>query len=555
MTTGTLARIPRDIRPRIRWGTGTAIDTSAYDDVSSYYLNSPGISVDGIGRDQDRAYSPGKAPALELTLSNHDGTFSPGGPLAVFLGRGPETTLEIDHGVDVLSDADDVLGDDLGVLGDGSSTWTLFSGFANSMEQAINRSSPASVAVSALGVSSSLLVRTKPTTILYESIRTDQAVTIILDAVGWDAATRVIDTGSTTLLYFWLNGDLTGRDALERIRAAEGAGACWYEDGDGNLHFQGRDFREDNPSSNTVQWVFSDGVISGNPTGDDPLTLGDAVDVLGDGPLENPLFHVGEPSYTMNPDEIVKTVVQAVNVRTPTPTQTIGTERMKIWEYGGPLVLSNNEVRDVKVTSSDPFKSAVTPVLATDYSVAVGSLVSVSLLATSGQTIVSRWTAGAAGCTLNGPTSAGPQVRAISLPVTTTLPVTSTVNTASASARTNEEGPTDLGAWAEVEPLAMLDVVNERALRYQRGRPQIAFQVQNIDAAHLYAMLTLRVSDRIQFIHTHALLNIVAWVEQINYLIAPGGGLITVTVGCEQVFDISGGVFDTARFDIDSFGI
>jgi hypothetical protein len=101
----------------------------------------------------------------------------------------------------------------------------------------------------------------------------------------------------------------------------------------------------------------------------------------------------------------------------------------------------------------------------------------------------------------------------------------------------------------------MLDVVNERALRYQRGRPQITFQVVNLDASHLYAMLMLRPSDRVRFIHTHAVLNIVAWAEQVHYVIAPGGGLITMTVGCEQVFDLSGGVFDTARFDVDVFGI
>jgi hypothetical protein len=418
MATAAIPRTPRAIRPTILWSTGTVIDTSAYDDVSRYYLNNPGIIVDGIGRDQARAYAPGKAPALELTLSNHDGTFSPGGPLQNFLGRGPEVSLDIDHGVDVLVDADDVLVDASDQLVDGVFMQRLFSGFANTMDQTINRRAPATVSVSALGVSSSLLVRAKPTTILYESITTDEAVTILLDAIGWDADSRVIDTDSaTTLTHFWLNGDMTGRDVLERLRAAEGAGACWYEDADGNLHWEGRDFRLNNTRSNTVQWVFSDGVTSGTATVDDPAYLVDDVGILVDGPLAHPLFFTGEPQYTQNPDEIVKAVTQTVNVRTATSTQ-------KIWEYGGPLVLTNNEVRDIEVTSSDPFKSAVTPLAATDYTVAAGSLASVSLLTTSGQTIVSRWTAGASGATINGVTSNGPQVRAVSLPVTTTIPIT-----------------------------------------------------------------------------------------------------------------------------------
>ena len=542
--TAALGRIAT-YRPVIVWGTGTVLDTSAYDTVSRYYLNTPGLRVDGIGRDQIRAYAPPKAPSFDLTLSNHDGTFSPGGPLQNFLGRGPQTYLEVAYGTDVLTDATDVLVDADDQLVDGTTTFRLFDGTAISMPQKIDN--PASVQVTALGSTATLLVGKKPITTLYQSITTDAAITAILDWCGWDAAKRTVSTGSTTLLYWWLNGQTTAIAAINALLAAEGAGACAYEDGNGYFHYEGRTFRDTNPHSAETQWVFSDGVSSGDAIVDDEHFLVDATDVLVDGPLVAPLFHVVPAQYTSNPDEVVAAVTATVNVRTATATQ-------KIWEYGTTLTLTASQVLDIEVTSSDPFRSAVTPVAATDYSVSAGSLVSVVLLSTSGQTIVSRWTAGAAGATILGVTSNGPQVRAVSLPVTSALPVNSTVSTSSTD-RTQAQDPLVLGLWPEIERNGALDTVNSFALRYRRERRQVVFQTVNIDAAHMYAILNMRISDRVQFIHSRAELNIVAWIEQLTYTIAPGGGLITLTVGCEQVFDLNAGLFDTAKYDIDVFGV
>lgn len=548
--TAALSRIAT-YTPTIVWGTGTAIDTSAYDDVSRYYLNESGLVINGIGRDQIRAYAPPKAPSFDLTLANYDGTFAPGGPLQNFLGRGPAVFLDVSYGTDVLVDADDVLVDAADQLADGYMTRRFFDGTAISMPQKIDN--PASVSVTALGSMATLLVGKKPLTILYENITTDQAITAILDWCGWSATKRAISTSSTTLLYWWLNGQTTALAAINMLLAAEGAGACAYEDGDGVFHWEGRAFRETNPRSVTTQWIFSDGVTSGNATVDDEMVLTDANDVLVDGPLVDPLFHVVPAQYMSNPDEVVAAVTATVNVRTPT-------EPMAIWEYGGTLTLTANQVLDVLVTSSDPFKDAITPVAdgvgpePYDYVVTDGSLVSVALLSTSGQTITSRWTAGASGATILGVTSAGPQVRAVSLPVTSILPVQSTVST-DTSARTQAQDPLTLALWPEVERNGALDIVNSFVLRYRRERRQAQFQVVNLDMAHMYAILNMRISDRVQFIHTRADLNIVTWAEQLAYMIAPGGGLIMLTIGAEQVFDLHGGVFDTAQYDVDVFGL
>jgi hypothetical protein len=253
---------------------------------------------------------------------------------------------------------------------------------------------------------------------------------------------------------------------------------------------------------------------------------------------------------------VVRTVAATINARVPTSTQ-------KVWEYGSTLTLAANQVLDLYPTDSDPFKSAVTPVGPTlgttgsgmDYTVSAGSLAAVALLTTSGQTVTLRLTAGASGATVLGTTSNGIQLRAVSLPAIAAQTVTSTVDTDTDALRTHPKDPYVLPCWPEIERNAMLDIVNSMALRYRRERRQITFQVQNIDADHMRAILNLRISDRVQFVHTHGVLNEPLWVEQLHYDVSPGGGLITMTVGTERVFDLTGGKFNEDKFDIGVFGL
>lgn len=542
MATDPLPRIATYL-PLIQWGTGTGIDTSNFDDVSGYYLNTPGLVVDGLGRDQIRAYSPPKAPAFDLTLSNHDGRFSPGGILGNFLGRGPAVTLDAFWGPDVLDNAPDVGANDSTYLANGRQTVSLFNGIADDMPQSISRGQR-QVQVRALGTFA-LLVDTKPTTPLYESIRTDQAITIILDAAGWPSDKRSLDTGDTTILYWWLNGQTDCVSALNAIIAAEGAGGCAYEDGDGVFHFEGRQYRTNADRSLTTQYVFYDGPLGNNALANDQFVTANDPNTPANG-IANILLHIIPASYQSNPDEVVRSVTATVNVRTATST-------MKVWEYGSTLTLTANQVLDIKASSTSPFKSAITPAAATDYTVSAGSLVGVTLLATSGQTVSIRLVAGASGATVLGVTSNGIQLRAVSLPVTSTVPITSTVDTSQASARSRPKD-LDISLWPEMAPNQALDLVNSMAIRYERERRQITFQVANIDAAHMQAMLNARVSDKIRFVHRFAGLNETYWIEQIHHEISPGGGFHVTTFGCERTFDIIGGRYNAARYDLDVYG-
>src|SRR6266496_1464834 len=107
MTTAPLPRLA-DYSLSVIWSTGTDANTSAYDEPS--YSTPPGLLVDGIGRAQQRAFAPPGTPALDVTLPNYDGRYSPGGALGPFVGRGPASTVVVDFGMDVLGDADDVDG-------------------------------------------------------------------------------------------------------------------------------------------------------------------------------------------------------------------------------------------------------------------------------------------------------------------------------------------------------------------------------------------------------------------------------------------------------------
>lgn len=542
MTTAPLPRLAEYTLSHV-WSTGTDADTSVYDEV--HYQTPPGVRIDGIGRSQIRAFGPPGTPSLDDVIPNTDGVYSPGGILGLFVRRGPETTFDADWGTDVLVDADDVTVDATGMLVDGRFTEPLFTGNISTAPQDIRRAT-ANVQIRSLGTIRKLAL-VKPITTLYENIRTDQAITVLLDAAGWDPALRSIDTGDTTLLYWWLDGSTDAFSALEAILAAEGVPSCAYQAEDGTFHFEGRQYRLNAARSTDVQWNFFDGPRgSGNPPVDDEFTLVDDPGVLVDGPLANPLFHVVPAQWTGNPDEVVSSAATSVNVRTPTAT-------MKIWEFGGTLVLTAGEVRDLEVTDDAPFKSAVTPVAATDYTVTVGSLASVALLSTSGQKVTLRLTAGGSGATVLGVTSNGIQVRAVSVPVTQTIPVKSTVDTSLASARYEPKDDYALQSSPEIAFNIALQNANNFVRRYQRPRDQMVIQVANIDANHMYAMLRSRVSDRVRIVHTHGGINASFYIETRHHDLSAGGGLHILTLGCERVTDDVPSVFGTARFGFAVF--
>lgn len=544
MTTPTLP-LPTLATYRLQhiWSTGTDADTSAYDEV--HYSRPPGVTIDGIGRSQIRAFGPPNTPTLEDTLSNIDGIYSPGGVLGGFVGRGPITTFDADWGSDVDVDADDVEVDDPVYLVDGISTKRLFSGNISTAPQQIDN--PASVQIRSLGTIRKLGL-VKPIIPLNEGITTGAAVALVADACDWDADARRISDGNTTLLRFWGDGKTDGITLLNMITGAEGVPACWWVDPEGDvLIWEDRVERQNATRSNTIQYTFFDGPVgTGDATVDDPTVFVDDPNIFVDGPVAALTFHTVPSQWTSNPDEVVSTVTATINVRTPTLT-------MKIWEYGGPLVLTSNQVLDIPIYANDPFKDAIVPALGTDYLVASGSLVSVSLTQTSGQATTLRFVADVSGATVNGATSAGPQFRAVSLPVTTATPVTATV-TDDLSAARFEPKPYTIQLWPEITFNQALDLTNSFKRRYRRPRDQMVIRlVANLDAAHMYAVFSLRISDRIRIVHTRANIEASFYAETIHHDLSAGGGLHVMLIGCERVTDDIPSRYGDARYGFSQY--
>lgn len=555
----------------ILWGTGTTVDTSAYDDVTPYYLNQPGLSVDGIGRDQIRAYSPPATPAFDLTLNNWDRRFSPGGPIGGFVGRGSDTYLDCLWGADPGCNSD-VGADDQTTPANGIETARLFDGILNTAEHTLTRPQR-SVQLRALGHLSILLDK-KPrddrdsdgnpiAPKLHENIRTDQAVSIILDGVGWPKGKRVIGESETHLLYWWLDGETSGLDALNALLGAEGAGACAYEQA-GVFHWEGRETRQVNPRSTDTQWIFTDGVAA-DPSADAANILANDPNALANGQSELLLLAVNPSEYQSNPDEVVASVAAIINQRAPVPAQTGGDppEVGKIWEYGAPFDLSPGQVVVTETLLSDPYRDAVAPVPdgvgpgPYDYHIepeAAAPTIAMELLQSSGIRVRIRWTnTGGSTVVVRGVTSNGPQLRAVSLPVASELTVRSNIDT-SAMATRYAAREMQWAMWAEASIGESQSVVNSMCLRYMQERRQATIRVANVDAKHMHAMLHFAVSDRVTWVQAHGAINEPYWIEQISHEISPGGALHVVTLGMERVFSVIGGRFDAAKFSVNVFG-
>jgi hypothetical protein len=111
---------------------------------------------------------------------------------------------------------------------------------------------------------------TTATTALYPSIRTGDAIAAVLDAIGWPANARDLDSGATTLRWWALNG-ADAWTAIQDLVAAEGPPALLAADGTGSIVFRDRHHRylstlNSNPGfeGTTTPWVATGGALALN---------------------------------------------------------------------------------------------------------------------------------------------------------------------------------------------------------------------------------------------------------------------------------------------------
>lgn len=349
---------------------------------------------------------------------------------------------------------------------------------------------------------------------LYQNIRIDVALNILLDAAGWPASDRRIAQGNTTLLWWWLD-DRDAFEAAVELMNTEGPGAYFGEDGDGNIVFEGRYHRLTNSRALLPQAVF----------------------------LEN-----GQQPYRLDRMDYNPGLKGVVNACTVETRRRIATGIEVVWTLGSSFTLGPNEFRIFTAAAGDgsPLTNAQLPMNGVDYTTVSGTVASTVLFRTSGGNITFRMDATAAGASISGL-----QLRAQRLAVSSTTRVSERVDTTTSRGRYGRRNFA-LQVWPEMDDLVAQDFCDAIVNAYQEPRATMSLWLPaDIGGLTADRALYLRPSDRIAVYDTQTGLAGEAFVEQVEY--TNQGNQFLVRLGCEEVSSAASNylVWDLGAWDED----
>lgn len=470
------------------------IQQAELEDISAYVRANPGIST-VRGRDQIRALAPPMAGSADVDLDNQERYFSPensSSPIYGYLIPGRKIQVQ---------------------ASESGTVYYLWTGYLDDIPQHPARDQR-SVSLPSLGPFSRLAGK-KASTALYQSIRTDEAIGYLLDAIGWPAGDRVLDTGKTTLNDWWLQEE-DAFTALVTLMNTEGPGAAIYEDGEGSIVFESRHYRLTTSRSTTSQATISD-------TGTEPLF---------------------SAPFSYNPG--LKDIINVAQVEVKT-RETAGSYTV-VWSVGQTVTLAANEVRQYVAVNTDPFTDALTPVDATDYILTSGSLASITLDRTSGQSCTMTITAGSAGASVTAL-----QLRAKLVSVTATTLIASTVDTSTSISRYGRQ-VYNLSLRAEIATSVAQDLVNAIVGRYQEPRPTVALELNNATSERITQILNREISDRVTYVEAQTGVNHDYHIERIGHKIDEAGLFHRVAFGAEKASTVNYFILDTSELDTGVVG-
>lgn len=502
-----------EVQVSVSWD-GSGLFTGDYDDVTEDVAVSPGITIDE-GRDGTRALAPPKISATDFELHNEDRTYSqesPASPVYQRVLTGRPVRVSALHGEDVEYRADRLYRADGYYRG--RTTYRLATGRIDDISQ-----------TTALGAqrvrlanlaAAEMLIDKRISCGLRENFRTDQIFTTVLDIAGWPANKRSIGIGDTVLLYWWMD-ERRPWDVMLELLAAEGPGAI-YIDGDGVIHFEGRNYRTITDRSATSQASFSD--------------LQPTADALW--------------FTALNYDPGFKNIINRATYKT---TRRVVQTNTKVWEYGDTLTLSADQVMTILARSSDPLQNVSTPTDGIDYTVSAGSATVTIPPDTNGTVVFVTITAGASGATIEGVTSNGIQLRGAPITVVSETTIQSSTD-ASASIANYGTRTHEVQGWPEIAGPTAEAVCNSWVNRYMAQRPQVTVVLRNADGDHVHQQLRRQVSDRITLTETNTGLASEVWVEAKRTTIAGAGArMIQTELVCEMATNLSGAVWDESLWD------
>lgn len=499
----------------------------AADDLSARLRADQGITV-STGKDSARPLAPPMVPSYAFELDNTDRELSPENAASDYYQLLiPDRTgrVQASYGDAVEYDAADV-DYDAPLAYDGTTTTVLATGPIDNPEQHPERGQR-SVGIRGLGT----LARVRGVTIsthLYDAYNTGDAVYQILAACGIPYPSGMdLAVGDTTMAWWWVDNE-DAFSALQRVLAAEGAGASIWEDGEGVIHFENRNYRLTETRSTDVQATFLDAPASGE---------------------------VGFQSFRY--DSGLKDIVNSVSMNIEARVEEALSHQ---WSYGGDLVLGANEVKviDAYFSGGDPIANYAQLDAAQDYDVTAGSLVDSDVDLISATQLRITLTAGAAGCTITG-NAADPDgfaVRLAFLRVAGRQTVTQSVAGSTLISNTiAKELVADTNAWPVLSEAEAQSVVDAYALYYRDPRPTVSIEVANRDFSALLAALSRQISDRVHITEDWTGLDRDCWVEQITHRVE-AGRLHRVGLVCSVVLDADEpALWDEGLWDTGLWGI
>lgn len=325
---------------------------------------------------------------------------------------------------------------------------------------------------------------------LLAGLRTGEAISIILDQVGWGAS-RELDHGATVMPWWWEEGT-DAFTALETLVRCEGPPAMLTMGADGSIVFKDRHHRLLDAGSITSQ------------------------DTWHESGLVEPVMHRDGFTYDEAWNKIINTGTASIDVRIPKPVEAV-------WTQEGTITLLASETKTLTVSGSDPFINAIAPVAATDYQLLTGS-VTVSLSRTSGASTTIVLVAGGSGAHINGL-----QLRAQPVSVSYTVGITAS-DPSSIADYGARSFPGDLSFASQFDAQSVLDTAVE--LRAQPLPVVTTEFVVGVDATRADAVLSRNLSDRVTIVETETVLNDDFYIESISHT-ATSEYDHTISFGCE----------------------
>ncbi len=344
---------------------------------------------------------------------------------------------------------------------------------------------------------------------MYPSIRTGEAVNVILDTINWPATKRDIDPGATTIRW-WHEDDNDGLTAIQNLVASEGLPAISFVDEFGNFIFRDRHHRQLQTRSKGIQTIFHP-----DPNFDEPLFSA---------PME---FSIGWK-------DIINQVSIEVSDRAPGELDTV-------WDSDDIIVIDPGQTHTIDIKASTPFYNAQALTSGyedvTDFDADIGkditlktgsgTLASVNLSRTSGSSAKLDLKAGGTTVTISRLKLRGYPVNDVDNPIKITQEDSESVQ------KYGPKGVTSEFPWTcknDMEAIAQI-VLGHRATRL----PIVNIDINNGHPVRISNIMKRQLSDRI---HISEMLDTFTnddyFIEVIEHTINNNGANHVMTIGCEK---------------------